>query len=903
MKVSAVLPHALLFLVLFPFAASRSFNIDTDFTSSTKNTYPYAAAVTANQDFNGDGFLDVLAYSGGYVYLFFGANTFPATPSVQFTGPGGFGRGCQFVGDVNKDGYADVLLGYVGSATYLILGGPSTAAVYSVLAANVRTITYTPETPVNSGGSTFGVSLTGTGDANKDGFSDFLICDYSLNVGSFNVAGACYLIYGKNNLQSISMSNLGSGGIKISGAATAQQLGIFVSAAGDINNDGYADFLISSGDHNNVYLFYGGGSLTSITATPSSVSSASVGVVFPIPRAGDLFGISVSRAGDFNHDGIDDLLISSPSFSANCVIYVVFGGSSLPTTFNLNTMTSSAGVRYFTNKGDRGGYDARGGVDYNLDGIDDIIIGAAGSNNGNGAAHVVFGSTSPVDSSVFHLGDGVLSLNGTSSASGFGSVVVLVKIGPTSRGIFGLSDRGMGLGALYYFHDFTGTNAPSVSPTTAPTVSPTSPPSASPTADPTFTPSATPTASPTFAPSVSPTVTPTVTPSAAPSFPPTFVPTATPTNEPTVSPTLIPSIIPSVTPTVAPTDRPTVAPTVTPSLVPSVVPSYVPSANPTRNPTFVPSAIPTFRPTVAPTVDPTFVPSFTPTFSPTRTPSFVPTGSPTVTPTHAPTLVPSVEPTVIPSAFPSIVPSFRPSAPTYSPSAVPSAVPTGRTKGSIIVNAGLTVNSVNGAALSPTSQETIKQSIANASQTTVNNVDLVSVTRTNRRLLSSVVHRMLATVSLFSYKVVAEIHFNLIDFPGLNESYVAGTKSKGLMEAVKTHEFDRIISYYATVNNATQLMSNATVLDISVTTTVVPVPSTEDDSGLSDGQVAGLVVGITVGAILLSGLVYLVLLKVRTKQSADDSVAQYGNVPAAGDGEIAVDVSQIYEERNDHNLS
>jgi hypothetical protein len=393
-------------------------------------------------------------------------------------------------------------------------------------------------------------------------------------------------------LQSISLSNFGSGGIKLSGSYANQKFGNLVSAAGDINNDGYADFLITSGDLQNVYLFYGGASLTSITATTSGSFSASVGVIFPIPRAGDSFGSAISRAGDFNHDGIDDLLISSPSFTASCVIYVVYGGSSLPTTFDLNTLTPSTGVRYFTNKGDRGGYDVRGGVDFNLDGIDDMIIGAGGTNFNRGAAHVVFGSASPVDSSVFTLGNGVISLNGSNFDS-FGTVVALAKIGPTSRGIFGISSDGFGSGALYYFHDFTGTSAPSVSPTTAPTVSPTAPPSAFPTADPTFTPSATPTASPTFSPSVSPTVTPTVTPSATPSFPPTFVPTPTPTNEPTFSPTVGPSIIPSVTPTVTPTDRPTVAPTLSPSLVPSVVPSYVPSAHPTASPTVVPSVTPT----------------------------------------------------------------------------------------------------------------------------------------------------------------------------------------------------------------------------------------------------------------------------------------------------------------------
>jgi hypothetical protein len=207
-----------------------------------------------------------------------------------------------------------------------------------------------------------------------------------------------------------------------------------------------------------------------------------------------------------------------------------------------------------------------------------------------------------------------------------------------------------------------------------------------------------------------------------------------------------------------------------------------------------------------------------------------------------------------------------------TPTAVPTPIPTPRTKGSIVVNTGFTVNSVNGGAtLTPTSQDTIKQSIAEASQTTVNNVDLVSVTRTNRRLLLSslVVHGILASVSLFSYKVVAEIHFNLIDFPGLNESYVAGTKSKVLMQSMESHEFDRIISYYAVINNATQLMSNATVSGVSVTTFVIPVPrsSSKEDSELSTGQVVGLVVGVTMGVILLSGFMYFLLLKVRLSKA------------------------------------
>jgi hypothetical protein len=549
-----------------------------------------------------------------------------------------------------------------------------------------------------------------------------------------------------------------------------------------------------------------------------------------------------------------------------------------------------------------------GGVDINLDGFDDIIIGVTAANENAGAAYVVFGSASPVDSSVFSLGNGGISL--TPPLDGYNAFGVTVALtenveGANTRGILVANAVAMGTSEVYYLHNFLGTAAPSVSPsvepTVSPTVSPSNPPTAEPTARPSASPSASPTAEPTFSPTAYPTRAPTASPTASPSFTPSFVPTANPTASPTEPPTRVPSFVPSVVPTFLPSTDPTMNPT----FVPSVTPTVNPSAIPTVNPSAVPSVAPSKFPSVLPTIVPTFVPSATPTFSPTKSPSVFPTESPTVTPTQAPTLVPSVDPTMTPTTVPTIVPSFRPSAPTYSPSASPTPVPTGRSKSSIIINAGFTVNSVNGATLSPTSQETIKQSIANASQTTPNNVDLVSVTRTNRRLLSSVVQRTLATASLFSYKVVAEIHFNLIDFPGLNESYVAGTKSKGLMEVVKTHELDRIISFYATINNATQLMNNATVSDVILTTSVVPAPNnSDDDSGLSDGQVAGLVVGISVGTILLSGLVYFLLLKVRSKQYAEDSVARYGSVPAvAGDAEISVDVSQIYQERNDRNLN
>jgi hypothetical protein len=188
------------------------------------------------------------------------------------------------------------------------------------------------------------------------------------------------------------------------------------------------------------------------------------------------------------------------------------------------------------------------------------------------------------------------------------------------------------------------------------------------------------------------------------------------------------------------------------------------------------------------------------------------------------------------------------------------------------INAGLTFTSVNGAFLNPTSKETIKQSIANASHTTANNVELVSVTRadTSRRLLLRVEELIVQTlaVALFKYNVVANIHFSLIDFPeSLNASYVAEMKSKQIIRVVETGVMNQIVRYYAIANNVSELL-NATAANITVlSTTVTPAPSSSSSEStyLSIGQIVGLVVGVIVGAILLTGLVYWMIMVGRSR--------------------------------------
>jgi hypothetical protein len=353
----------------------------------------------------------------------------------------------------------------------------------------------------------------------------------------------------------------------------------------------------------------------------------------------------------------------------------------------------------------------------------------------------------------------------------------------------------------------------------ASTSTPTRTPSNAPTRDPTATPSFS------LSPTVEPTISPTESPSVGPSFVPSCSPSTNPTAGPTASPSIVPTVIPSVSPTLTPTVVPSLVPSIAPSRSPSIVPTMIPTAIPIVTPTTSPSVSPSFSPSASPSVVPSLVPTAVPS---SHRPSEVPSAVPTVLPTPVPSASPSLVPTVTPTETPSVSPTTR--VPSVAPTVdrQPTATPTGRSKATIVVNAALTVSSVNGAALNPTSQETIKQSIANASHTPVNNVDLLSVTRTDsnnnnnrRRLLTrSSVHS--TTVSLFSYSVVAEIHFNLVDFPdSFNASYVATIKSQLIVKSVKTGVLQQTVRFYAMSNNATQLLEIA-VENVTVTATIAP---------------------------------------------------------------------------------
>jgi hypothetical protein len=503
-----------------------SFDVDVEFDSSSKSVIlsndNYSDKVDSNYDFNGDGFNDLLvsAYQTSAVYLFYGGSSFDfntttmtASQGIKFVANnGGLAYACQFAGDVNNDGYDDIIFGDpmrlgIEGIAYLVFGGPTTPSPYSVSDVNPRTVVYTPEDTANR----LGYSVAGVGDTNKDHIDDLVICARTFTKRSPSTViqvGRCYLVYGGANLQSMSMNNLGNGGITITGVSTNQQLGWAVSRAGDINKDGFADFLLSNNDWKYVYLVYGGASLTSFDTTLSTFGSHGVYFQNPAISLGMPFGWALAPAGDFNGDGLDDFMFSATAGSPTVnTIWVIYGKTNLPAFFNVSSpsvMTASSGVRLITYN-DFGGNSLAGGQDYNGDGFDDILIGAPYANDHKGSAYLVYGSSNPVENQrVWQLGDGVMQLNSslTSNVFGAGVTFAINVIGANKKALFvSATSPLIKPKRVYLLHD---TPAPTIAPTFAPSVSPTRSPSGVPTVTPTRSPSTTPSFSPTRTPTAIP---------------------------------------------------------------------------------------------------------------------------------------------------------------------------------------------------------------------------------------------------------------------------------------------------------------------------------------------------------------------------------------------------------------
>ena len=288
--------------------------------------------VSSAGDVNGDGLADFLIsaphYQGaaGKIYLILGRSTgwsrdvSLTNADASFVGenPGDLaGQSVTAAGDVNGDGLGDFLIGAWSNdgalsntgKVYLILGktaGWSTNVSLAQADASFRGVTKDEMA---------GFPVAGAGDVNGDGLDDFLVgaIGFGDGVSVPESAGKVYLVLGRAGGWGVNQSLATVSAGSFVGEDFYDAAGWALTGGGDVNGDGYDDFLIGAPDNweagegfGQVYLILGKAS-----GWEQNVSLSRVDASFWGERTGSRAGSSLAIVGDVDGDGFDDFMVGA----------------------------------------------------------------------------------------------------------------------------------------------------------------------------------------------------------------------------------------------------------------------------------------------------------------------------------------------------------------------------------------------------------------------------------------------------------------------------------------------------------------------------------------------------------------------------------------------------------------
>lgn len=332
----------------------------------------FGSSVSGAGDVNGDGLNDIIVGAPGkvnglnigaaFVILGAGKNVNPGIPVELYAGGNsGFGAAVSGAGDINRDGYDDIIIGAPNGSK---ANTPNSGVVYIYL-GSASGINSQNVTNVSSGlaNTHIGNSLSSE-DTNGDGYSDIIVGANQASIGQ-NGEGAVFIWRG--SASGIATDAIFDGLLQLDQVDAG--MGISVAGAGDVNGDGYGDVVVGSDKYDNgqndegrATVFYGS------SAGCGSANKTGLEVNY----AGAYFGRSVGGNTDVNADGYDDIIVGAPFYtngSSNEGGVWVFYGS--PDGVNVTSIFSTESNQLLAHMG----ASVSGGGDLNGDGYGDFVVG------------------------------------------------------------------------------------------------------------------------------------------------------------------------------------------------------------------------------------------------------------------------------------------------------------------------------------------------------------------------------------------------------------------------------------------------------------------------------------------------------------------------------------------------
>ncbi len=345
----------------------------------------FGCSVATAGDVNGDGFSDVIVGArtydngqerGGMAFVYHGSSA-GLSSSPDWTAQGNqvdawFGCSVSTAGDVNGDGFSDIIVGMplyengqvAEGAAFVYHGSPSGLSADPAWIAESNKIS-----------AEFGESVATAGDVNGDGFSDVI-------VGSALIKGKAFVYHGSALGLSTNADWIAEGD------QTSAQFGKHVAAAGDVNGDGYGDVIVGAQVYSNGHdaegkAFVYHGSASGLSAVPAWTAEGDQDHAY--------FGGSVGSAGDINGDGYCDVIVGAKAYDngqrSEGAVFVYYGSVAGLSSVPIWTAEGNHDLAWF-------GYSVGTAGDVNGDGLSDVIVGAAFYSNVHiyeGAAFVFYG--------------------------------------------------------------------------------------------------------------------------------------------------------------------------------------------------------------------------------------------------------------------------------------------------------------------------------------------------------------------------------------------------------------------------------------------------------------------------------------------------------------------------------